>query len=68
MIINPSSEIAKKVFNYLLESPMSARDFAKLVGISQPTVSNILCGEYRMNLQTQMKLEKFLRKVENDRK
>jgi DNA-binding XRE family transcriptional regulator len=68
MIINPSSEIAKRMVDYLLENPMSAREFAELVDISQPTVGNILSGKYRMNLQTQMKLEKFLRRVENDRK
>jgi DNA-binding XRE family transcriptional regulator len=68
MIIDPNSEIAKRMVDYLLENPMSAREFAKLVDISQPTVGNILSGKYRMNLQTQMKLEKFLRRVENDRK
>jgi len=61
MIINPTSEIGKKVLKYLQDNPMTPNTFGKMVGIAQPTVRKLLSGTAEVSVGVQFKLEKFLR-------
>ncbi len=65
MEMNPKSELAKRVFEYLIENPMSLLKFAKLVGISHTAILHLMRGGGVQSPIVRFKIEKFMR--DNDK-
>lgn len=68
MEMKPSSDLAKRIFDYLIDNPMSLKDFADRVGVGQSAIIKLLKGQDKTKAITVFKIENFLREVGKKKK
>lgn len=56
-------EFAHRLIRFRVKYKISQADFAKLSGLSQPTVSHIEQGTFRPTLKTMSKVEKAIEEI-----
>lgn len=58
MVILPSMTTIERLSKYIEQSGLRQGEFGKLVGLSQPTLSNILAGRKGVGLKTAAAIER----------
>lgn len=68
MIINPVTDVGKRLLAYLRQNPMTIGKFAKKVQLHPITIKKILEGQIRTRMDITFTLEKFLDQYERSEK
>jgi hypothetical protein len=68
MEMNPKTDLAKRVFEYLIDNPMTLLKFAEIVGVSHTAILRLMKGGTLTKPLNVFKIEKFLKEAESRKK
>jgi transcriptional regulator with XRE-family HTH domain len=66
MILNPSTDVGKRLLAYLRQNPITLSKLASIVGLSPITLKKLLEGQTNPRMDVVFTLEKFLNEKENN--
>ncbi len=61
MDINPKMEIAKRLWEYMKQNPISVAEIAGKIGCTHTTILRLLRGASTAHIEVLLKIEKFLK-------
>lgn len=61
MNINPGTKIGKKLWEFLQKNPMTIKEVAKRIGVSDPTIKRLLEENVEPGFLVTVKINNFLK-------
>lgn len=61
-----AQSISTSIKNYCIKSGITQKEFAKIIGVSQPTVNRWVTGDRRPSLASIEKLQEIIGKLEEE--